>query len=187
APCDVLHCETDSSRGSRGSPPRPPSHSGRSSARVPRSAWPSPLRRPTRRPTSAAPARRRRPSAAGIACPSPDCAGGSFPQPPRARRDPPFFGQLLGHFEPHRHVADLRLEPPQLPLLGIQAPAFEPLLPTLQKYAAPLLDLRHRHLNLARYLVDRFPADHPQHDLGLPLRTPPLGQIIRSLRRHRAL
>jgi hypothetical protein len=43
------------------------------------------------------------------------------------------------------------------------------------------------HLDLAGDLVDRFTADHPQYDLRLPLRTPPLGQVIRSLRRHRAL
>jgi hypothetical protein len=44
-----------------------------------------------------------------------------------------------------------------------------------------------RHLDLARHFVDRFTADHPLHDLGLPLRTPPLGQAIRSLLCHRAL
>ena len=33
----------------------------------------------------------------------------------------------------------------------------------------------------------RLTPDEPEHDLHLPLRTPPLGQVVRSLRRHRRL
>jgi hypothetical protein len=66
---------------------------------------------------------------------------------------------VFRQLEPHRHVADLRLESTHLPFLGIEAAAFEPLLPAPQKHAAPLFDLVDRHLDLPSDLIDRF-ASH---------------------------
>ena len=40
----------------------------------------------------------------------------------------PFSEQVLGQLEAHRHLADLRLEPAQLALLGIEAMPLQPLL-----------------------------------------------------------
>jgi hypothetical protein len=95
---------------------------------------------------------------------------------------------VFRQLESHRHVADLRLESAQLPFLGIEAAPFEPLLPALKEHAPPLLDFVHRHLDLARDLVDRLPADDAQHHLRLALRTPPFRQFLDSaFRRHRHL
>src|SRR5262245_19487057 len=112
----------DSSRESRGSVPRHPDHPAPASARASSPAAPSSVRPSGRTPTRAAPATRHTPSAADTAFPQSDCAAGSFPQPPHVLREPPFFEQVFRQLEPHRHVADLRLEPPQLPLLEIEGP-----------------------------------------------------------------
>ena len=93
---------------------------------------------------------------------------------------------MFRQLESHRHVADLRLEAVELPFLGIEATPFEPLLPAVQENAPPLLNLVHRHLDLASDLVDRFTPDDPQHYFRLALRAPPLGQcLVSAFRRHR--
>src|SRR4029453_17979011 len=82
---------------------------------------------------------------------------------------PRFVAASAGARAPLRAYTDGRgpRPPPQLLSPGIEAAAFEPLLPALQEHAAPFLDLVHRHLDLARHRVERLTPDEPEDDLHL--------------------
>jgi len=82
----------------------------------------------------------------------------------------------LGEFETHHEFPELGLSQSQLLFLGICLRP-KPALAALEELALPGLPLMRRHSRFAIDLVERVPAEEPQHDLLFTWLTPPLGEL----------
>src|SRR4029453_16199394 len=83
-----------------------------------------------------------------------------------------------------RLISAASARPPRTPFFRAGVPPGRGASSFCRVCAAPAV---RRHLDLPPPPVERLPADQPEDDLHLPLRTPPFGEVIRSLRRHRRL